>query len=136
MTIFGDRLAELRKIHGMTQRDLAKELHCSSGAVGFWETGERTPTTDTLLQIADLFNVSVDYLLGKDSTPPIPPWVSRLPPGMQDFLQKEIETGSPYLNLLRNAKLSGLPPASIEKVIQALAASQESLRKAPKKPKK
>lgn len=48
----------------MTQASLAKVLKVSDRTVGFYETGERDPDTDTLIRLADFFTVSVDYLLG------------------------------------------------------------------------
>lgn len=61
----GKRLIELRKKHNLTQNDLAKSLSVSRGAISMWEINQRTPDTETLKQIADLFNISVDWLLGR-----------------------------------------------------------------------
>lgn len=58
-----NRLKELRKEKGLTQIELAKLLNVSDRSVGFYETGERDPDTDTLKLLADFFNVSIDYLL-------------------------------------------------------------------------
>lgn len=60
--MFQFRLKELRG--NMSQADLATALNISRGAVGLWETGERQPKYETLIKIADLFNCSVDYLIG------------------------------------------------------------------------
>ncbi len=58
-----NRLRELRKEKGLTQIELAKLLNVSDRSVGFYETGERDPDTDTLKNLADFFSVSIDYLL-------------------------------------------------------------------------
>jgi transcriptional regulator with XRE-family HTH domain len=49
----------------MTQEDLAKILKVSRATVGRYETDERFPDKDILKKIADFFDVSVDYLLGR-----------------------------------------------------------------------
>ena len=58
-------LKELRKNRKMTQADLSKALSISPSSVGMWEQGRREPDLDNLNRIADLFNVSTDYLLGR-----------------------------------------------------------------------
>lgn len=58
--------SELCEKSGTTPNAVAKKLNLSSGSVTEWKNG-RTPRGDTLKKIADYFNVSVDYLLGKNS---------------------------------------------------------------------
>ncbi|MBQ9468652.1 MAG: helix-turn-helix domain-containing protein [Clostridia bacterium] len=65
--MFSVKLKEIRKEHGLTQIDLAKKLGVASGTVGNWESGKREPDYERISQIADLFNVSVDWLLGSTS---------------------------------------------------------------------
>lgn len=60
-----NRLRELRKEKGLTQLELAKILNVSDRSVGFYETGERDPDTDTLKKLASFFSVSIDYLLNQ-----------------------------------------------------------------------
>lgn len=64
--MFQVRLKELREKHGLSQYGLAHILHRPQSTIGNWEAGTRTPKADTLLELADYFDVSVDYLLGKD----------------------------------------------------------------------
>ena len=59
------RIKELRKEKGIRQSELAKLLHVSQQAVGSWETGRTIPGADTLNILADYFNVTTDYLLGR-----------------------------------------------------------------------
>lgn len=61
-----DKLKELRKKKGITQTDFAKEFNISIGTIGNWETGNREPDYEMLQKIADYFDVSVDYLLGRE----------------------------------------------------------------------
>lgn len=69
--MFSDRLKSLRKEKNLTQKGLGQILNISGGTVGMYEIGKRNPDNDTLNKIADFFNVSTDYLLGRtnDTTP-------------------------------------------------------------------
>ena len=60
-----NRLKELRIEKGNLQSDIAKIINKSERTVGFYESGDRDMGTDTLAKLADYFNVSIDYLLGK-----------------------------------------------------------------------
>ena len=60
------RLTEIRKQAGISQQRLAKELKYSQNAISQWENGVRDPGTDTLIALADFFNVSIDCLLGRE----------------------------------------------------------------------
>lgn len=59
------RLKELRKEKDVMQKDVANFLDISSSAYGFYEQGKRTPTSDIVVKLAEYFDVSTDYLLGK-----------------------------------------------------------------------
>lgn len=60
----GVRLKQLRKNSGKTQRDLAKSLYVTASSIGMYERDERTPSPDVLKKYADIFDVSLDYILG------------------------------------------------------------------------
>lgn len=66
MMKFPDILKKLRKERGLTQSDLAKILKVSNSTIGMYEQGRRVPDTNTILDLSNIFNVSVDYLLGND----------------------------------------------------------------------
>ena len=57
-------IGRLRKQNGMTQEQLAEAMGVSFAAVSKWERGVATPEVDTIVELADLFGVSVDALLG------------------------------------------------------------------------
>jgi transcriptional regulator with XRE-family HTH domain len=59
----GKRIAELRKKKGLTQKDLAERFHLTDKAVSRWESGLGYPGVDMISQLAELFEVSTDYLL-------------------------------------------------------------------------
>lgn len=61
------RLKELRKENGITQSELAKSLNVSRSSIAMYENGDRIPSYETLEAISDFFNVSILYLLGKES---------------------------------------------------------------------
>lgn len=63
--MFPTRLRELRKGKNLTQKELAKILQVSQQTIGSWEVGRAEPNTDVINSIADFFNVSGDYLLGR-----------------------------------------------------------------------
>ena len=67
--MFSVRLKELRKKHNLTQSEFAKQFNISNGAIGNWESGKREPDSETMSRMADYFNVSVDYLLGRTDDP-------------------------------------------------------------------
>lgn len=66
MVNFGDKLKDLRKAAGMTQTELAKRLNVSKSVISYYELQERNPSPDVLIQLADIFHVTTDYLLGID----------------------------------------------------------------------
>ena len=61
---FSERLKDLRKQTGLTQVDVAEKLGISQPAYASWERGVKKPTQDNLVKIAQILNVSVDYLVG------------------------------------------------------------------------
>ncbi|MBP3972713.1 helix-turn-helix transcriptional regulator [Bacillus sp. WL1] len=67
MKTFGNRIRDLRKQKGITQKELAQSLKLSESTIGMYERNERQPDYNTLIRIADYFNVSTDFLLGRDS---------------------------------------------------------------------
>lgn len=60
-----NRIKELRLEKNMLQSDVAKLVNKSERMIGFYENGERDPNTKTLAKLAEIFNCSIDYLLGK-----------------------------------------------------------------------
>ena len=66
MNKLSERLANLRKNKGLTLRELSEELgEIKEATISRYENGHREPKLDTLLKIADYFDCSVDYLLGR-----------------------------------------------------------------------
>ena len=63
------RLRDLRLNQGLSQKVIADYLGCSTVVYSRYETGSREPSMDTLMRLADYFNVSIDYLTGKSDIP-------------------------------------------------------------------
>ncbi len=61
-----DRIRILREQTGLTQLALAKELSLTRASVNAWEMGLSVPSTPFIVELANLFHVSTDYLLGLD----------------------------------------------------------------------
>ena len=66
MNKYGKRLKELREQRGYSQEGLAKLLNTSRSRIGMYEQGRRQPDFEMQEAIADLFNVSIDYLFERD----------------------------------------------------------------------
>ena len=65
--MFSIKLKELRQKHNLSQKEFAEILKVSTGTVGNWEVGLREPDFKMLIKIADMFNISCDYLLDRFS---------------------------------------------------------------------
>lgn len=66
MKIFGARLREVRKSKKLTQKELADKFGTNRVNVTKWETGRTEPSLENLVKLADLFEVSLDWLFGRD----------------------------------------------------------------------
>lgn len=66
LSVFAQRLKQLRRRRGISQRVLSELCGLSKSAVQLYEHG-RIPSAGSLIALADFFNVSTDYLLGRDS---------------------------------------------------------------------
>lgn len=65
-----NRFRECREASGLTQKYVALTLGVKGPSVSNWESGKTTPTTENVAALAKLYNVSVDYLIGRDKEQP------------------------------------------------------------------
>lgn len=80
---------------GITQSDLAKRLSLTRASVNAWEMGLSVPSTPVIVELAMLFNVSTDYLLGLDSNITI---------STDSLTEKEIAVIMNMIDCLKDAK--------------------------------
>lgn len=66
---FGERLLELRRAVGLTQKQVADELGIHSVTYLHYEKDQREPPLDTVMRIAAFYDVTTDYLLGVEQSP-------------------------------------------------------------------
>ena len=64
--MFNERLREMRMKRGFTQQRLADTLNIALRSYQCYETGTRAPRYELLINIADILDVSLDYLMGRD----------------------------------------------------------------------
>ena len=63
---YNERLKELRKEMALTQTELAKRIGATQRQISFWESGQIEPGIFWLIKLADFFDVSIDYLVGRN----------------------------------------------------------------------
>lgn len=60
-----NRIKFLREDLDITQQDLANKLDCSKSVIGLYENNRRKPSLEVLVKLSEIFNCSIDYILGK-----------------------------------------------------------------------
>lgn len=75
-------LIALRKERGITQKKLGEYLGVSRSTVAMWESGKNEPDGEMLVKIAEYFDVSTDYLLGRSEDVTLPVAISVVPTGV------------------------------------------------------
>ena len=97
--MIGERLSELRKDIGLSQGELAERLGLAASTISAYERGVNEPDDETKLRIAELFNISLDYLLGAidEELPLHRRGVLQLPRGLSDESVTELKK---YMELL------------------------------------
>ena len=66
MNTFGDKIKSFRNAHNLTQKALAEKLSITVSSLSHWECGYQEPSFDLLTKLADFFECSADYLLGRE----------------------------------------------------------------------
>ena len=69
--VMNNRLKELRKSAGLTQISLQMKTGIEQALLSKFENGERIPPTETLMTLADFYDVSMDYIMGRTNNPNI-----------------------------------------------------------------
>ena len=109
MSKFGQRLKELREEKGLLNKELAKEINVEPATITNWEKGNRSPREDILIKIADYFDCSLDYLLGRTDNK-----TSKIITGNfnNNTVEVEVDKSYPY----------DLTPDDVEKMLNQLKA--------------
>lgn len=81
-----DRIKELREEKSLTQTELAKKLSVTRSSVNAWEMGISIPSVDKIIDLADFFHVTTDYILGADNRQLID--ISPLTPEEREIMHK------------------------------------------------
>ena len=109
------RLKEIRNKHKMNQNEVAKKLEITQGAYSNIERGARIPDAITLNKLADLFNCTIDYILGRTDN-------EQLAILEGDDLPEELRNvGIEYLEVSRLAQKEGLSPNDIKEIIKTFS---------------
>ena len=61
-------MINLRELNFLTQTDIAKQLHLSSSTISHYEKGLTVPPTEVVYRLAEFYNVTTDYILGKSAS--------------------------------------------------------------------
>ena len=102
--MFGKNLKELRLEKNINQSEFAKIINISPSAIGMYERNQRFPDKDILIKIADYFEASVDYLLGRTTERNVHQNKAKLDQGVKT-------TAAHRININEN-----LPNSAIEKI--------------------
>jgi len=90
--LIGSKIKELRAKKRITQEELGKIAGVTTSMIGMYEIGARKPSFEVIERIADYFNVTVDYLLGREgNTNEKPSTSNNIPSGIYLRLAKEAE---------------------------------------------
>lgn len=68
MTKFVENIYHLLEYNGISKKQFLSDLHLGKNAISNWESRNSVPNGKTLIEIADYFNVSLDYLVGRQQT--------------------------------------------------------------------
>lgn len=120
MADIGDRIKELRLANLMTQDELAKKLDVTRSAIGMYEQGVRRPDFAHMDALADFFNVSLDYLMGKTDTNI----------GYPRHFAEAFNAATPKPALMRMAEQQAQADQMHQKLVQAYDAASPEIQQA------
>lgn len=118
-----NRIAELRTKKGVTMRTVAQELHIPYTTYVNYEKGTREPNSEVLIKLADYYQTSVDYLIGRDmSAAPAPVHPDSAPPQKPDDVSVMIDEILSQLTSGQTLMFDGDPltPEALESIRSAM----------------
>lgn len=124
---FKQRIKQLRKEYNLTQEDLAKKVSKTRSAIAGWESEGKEPDHETLSILSEIFDVSIDYLLGKtnDRKQVIVDTKEKADTLAEEIINILVETGELSKEELQSGKIdSERKKKLLLKVKKAIKASQ------------
>ena len=115
----------LRKQHNLSQKEIGNIFHASQNTVSQWENGTRKPSYDIIQEIADYFDVSVDYLLGRQEQ--LPELNSKDKREIQEILDDTEEQLLSQDGLMFDG--SPATDEDVQKIIMAMKMGMEMIKK-------
>lgn len=94
------RLRELREGKNISQKELGEIFNVAQNTISNWEKGSREPDASTLLKLADLFGVSVDYILGRTDIKKAPETIAAHHEG-EEWTEEELEDIEKFKEFVR-----------------------------------
>ncbi len=116
---FGTRLKQLRTKKKLTQAGLGKILALRESTISCYESNKRKPDLDIIKKIAEFFNVTTDYLLGRTDQPnvlSVDNFKDYLSPDEYEFVAQQKNV--PWIELATEFAGQGLSPAKVRELIQ------------------
>ena len=105
MTLFSNKLKQIRKQSGLGQQELADILGISKSAVSMYEQGKREPNFDLLLKMTEVFHVSANDLLGSYIDPDKTAGITVAAHlDTEDLSEAELEDVENYINFVRSKR--------------------------------
>lgn len=95
MVNFGEKLKELRKQAGLTQKELGERINVTKSVISYYELQERYPSSEVLIKLSSVFHVSTDYLLGIEKKKTL---------DISDLADDEIQLLQHTIDLLRSKR--------------------------------
>lgn len=87
-----EKILKIRKANGLSQEELAEQLGISRQSISKWESGQATPELDKIIKLAEIFDISIDYLLQPNETDELKLKTSILEKQQREILQQQRKT--------------------------------------------
>ena len=116
----GQRIKQLRKEYNLTQQQFAELINLKNSTISLYENEKRQPEFQTLVKIADYFNVTIDWLFGRVDN-------KNLLIIENEYIPKDLlNVGVEYLKLAKEMCDKKIPPDDMRKIIAAINALQKN----------
>jgi transcriptional regulator with XRE-family HTH domain len=137
--MFKERIKRLREVKGLNKRQIASILNIDESTYGKYELGKREPDFETVQKLADFFDVSVDYLLGRETASIV---AEPLPEYNASLTEKDLREVKKKAEAIKNGLMAsvalafdGDPEADEETYAKVMQALEEGMKLAKKEAK-